>query len=65
MKSWKSDNIYAQRGYRDRAHYLRRLAASLDIPLNEVQRVANELGHRHDFTSLPDYLEDYLFLKNY
>lgn len=66
MKSWKNDNNrYKTAGYRDRAHYLRRLASSLGLDYAFVETVASELGYKHDFTTLPLYLEDYKFLRDY
>lgn len=66
MKSWdKPSNLYKTAGYRDRTHYLRRLAASFGLEEAFVRRIASELGYTHDFSELPAYLDDYIFLRDY
>ena len=66
MKTWNfENNRYKTSGYRDRAHYLCRLARSYNLEHTFVQNLAVDLGYKHDFTTLPLYLEDYKFLRDY
>lgn len=66
MKTWaKPSNAYENAGYRDRSHYLRRLSASLGLEYAFVEGISKDLGYTHDFTTLPAYLEDYIFLRHY
>lgn len=66
MKLWKNgNNRYKTAGYRDRAHYLRRLARSYNLEIAFVQQISSELGHTFDFGLLESYLDDYIFLRDY
>lgn len=66
MKSWTlaSTTVYEDAGYRNREHYLRRLANSVGLSYNEARGIADDLGHKRDFSCLPSYLDDLAFLRS-
>lgn len=49
--------IYQQAGYRDREEYLSALAAEYSLGLEEVYRIADQLGEFEDFGGLIARLE--------
>ncbi len=52
-------SIYQERGYRDRAEYLRELADENGADLEAVQLVADILGPDEDFDGLRVMVEDW------
>lgn len=51
-------NIYQQKGYNNREHYLLKMSECYGVPFAFVKKVADILGQDRDF----DGLEDLLFL---
>jgi len=53
-------DIYQEKGYRDRKHYLRSLADNYDVPYKVVLSIAEFLGPNEDFDGLITEIEDYI-----
>lgn len=51
-------NIYQEKGYRDRNHYLECLAEDTGIDLDSVYALADLLGPSEDFDGLVSALSD-------
>ena len=52
-------NIYAEKGYRNRDHYLASMAEDFGCPLDTVLALADVLGPDEDFDGLVIALEDW------
>lgn len=53
-----TENIYTERGYNNREHYLNCLAEIYDVDIYTVHAMADLLGESEDFDGLPYALED-------
>lgn len=52
-------NIYKERGYKDRADYLKCMADDFGVPLHAVLALADVLGPDEDFDGLRYEIEDW------
>lgn len=52
-------NVYTEKGFNSRAHYLRTLAADYGISLSTVKSLSDLLGPTEDFDGLVIALEDF------
>lgn len=53
------DKVYRDRGYRNRAKYLKEMAIEYGVPLATVHAIAHMLGPNEDFDGLTSALEDH------
>ena len=53
------ENIYQQRGYKNRRDYLMSLSEEFGVPYDVVLMAAQTLGPTEDFDGLPAMLEDW------
>lgn len=53
-----NENIYKQKGYRSRKHYLEEMADEYCLPEKAVEMMADLLGPDEDFDGLLNILED-------
>ena len=56
------NDVYIQCGCKDRAEYLKDLAADNDTPLDIVLQLADLFGPEEDFDGLVTAVQDYYFL---
>ncbi len=54
----KKNNIYIEKGYKNRADYLDHLADNYGVPSEVVQNIAEILGPNEDFDGLVTAMED-------